>query len=427
MTIFKRFIRIPGSLLARNTILTTGGQAVRIVGQAIWVVLLARAIGPERYGAFAGIAGLATTLGALTGLGSGVLMLQDASREHAQFPVAWKRSLLMALSSGLTFWMIFVLVAPELFRINVGVLLYAAIGLPELICFPLTVTSSYAFQAHERMGIAAMMYALIPLGNLIAVGFFLLFAPRYTLGIYVPFHAIASIIAAVCSTLLVQRLLSPAPCVFSMSRRDVRESLGFSLMRLVDSGTTSLDKTLVLALGGSHVAGIYGSASRLIAVLGMPIASLGAAALPRLFRHSQVDSRAQAKLVSVLLVATVAYGVIAAFLAYALSGVLTILFGNAFTQAAQVARWLAISPLLYGLYALGCNVLVTSHRRALRILAQASGIAILAITALIWIPRFGLKGAVGMLLFSQGATALLLWLLVRWNRRADSPHSVATP
>jgi O-antigen/teichoic acid export membrane protein len=204
--------------------------------------------------------------------------------------------------------------------------------------------------------------------------------------------------------------------------------MGFSLMRIADTGMTSMDKTLVLLLAGNHVAGIYGSAYRLVAVLAMPATSLGMAALPRLFRIHATGTDAHARkpgLVGGLLAATAAYGVIAALLAYVLSSVLPIVFGPAFAQAAQAARWLAISPLLYGLYALGCNVLVTSHRRTLRIMAQAAGIAILTIAALIWVPRFGLKGAVGMLLFSQGATALLLWLLVRWNRRTDGPYSEA--
>jgi O-antigen/teichoic acid export membrane protein len=104
-------------------------------------------------------------------------------------------------------------------------------------------------------------------------------------------------------------------------------------------------------------------------------------------------------------------------LAYLLSKNLPILIVPAFNQAADVARWLAISPLLYGLYALACNVLVTSDRRTVRVLAQACGIAILAISALLWIPKFGLKGAAGMLLFTQFATALLLWALIIWHRR----------
>ena len=419
--------KISGHRLAHNTVLATGWQGIRVALQAVWVILLARAIGPGDYGSFAGMAGLAAALGALTGLGFGMLMIQDASRNHERFAAAWKRALVLTLASGFALWGLYVTMAPLLFHIH-DVWLYAAIGLPELVCLPLTLVASYAFQLHERMGWAGALFSLSATGNLVAVVAFLGLSPEHVLRYYLPFHAAMSVLAGASAVGLVIASLAPAKARFEISRRDIREGTGFSLMRIADTGMTSLDKTLVLLLAGSHVAGIYGSAYRLVAVLAMPATSLGMAALPRLFRIHATGMGALARksgLVGVLLAATAAYGVIASLLAYVLSGVLPMLFGPAFAQAAQAARWLAISPLLYGLYALGCNVLVTSHRRTLRILAQAAGIAILAIAALIWIPRFGLKGAVGMLLFSQGATALLLWLLVHWNRRAGSPHSEA--
>lgn len=417
--------KISGHGLAHNTVLATGWQGIRVALQAAWVILLARAIGPEDYGSFAGMAGLAAALGALTGLGFGMLMIQDASRDHDQFAAAWKRALVLTLASGFALWGLYVAAAPRLFHVH-DVWLYAAIGLPELVCLPVTLVASYAFQLHERMGWAGALFSLSAVGNLVAVVAFLELSPGHALRHYLPFHAAMSVFAGTGAISLVVGLLAPAKARFEISRRDVHEGMGFSLMRIADTGMTSLDKTLVLLLAGSHVAGIYGSAYRLVAVLAMPATSLGMAALPRLFRIHATGTDAPTRksgLVGVLLAATAACGVIAALLAYVLSGVLPIVFGPAFAQAAQAARWLAISPLLYGLYALGCNVLVTSHRRTLRIMAQAAGIAILAITALIWVPRFGLKGAVGMLLFSQGATALLLWLLVRWNRRTNGQHS----
>lgn len=411
---------IAGHRLARNTVLVTGWQVIRVALQAVWVILLARAVGPKDYGAFAGMAGLAAALGSLTGLGFGMLMVQDASRNHEFFAGAWKRAIYLALASGFVLWGLYMGVAPIIFRIQTSPWAYAAIGLPELICFPITIIAAYAFQVHERMGWAGALFTLITIGNLVAVGAFLYVAPTRTLGFYLPFHAVASILASVCAVAIVARLLAPAAAAFSLSKRDIREGMGFSLMRIADTGMTSLDKTLVLLLAGSQAAGIYGSAYRLVAVLAMPATSLGMAALPRLFRNHHADTKAQSRLVGILLTATLAYGLVAAVLAYVLSDLLPILFGPAFANAAEVARWLAVSPLLYGLYALGCNVLVTSDRRTLRVLAQAGGIVILTVTALLWIPRFGLKGAAGMLLFTQFATASLLWGLVRWNRRGRS-------
>lgn len=411
--------RIPTGRLARNTVLATGWMGVRVAAQALWVVMIARAIGPDGYGLFAGMAGLASALGALTGLGFGVLMLQDTSRDRANFPVAWKRALLLASGSGAVLWVLYLAIAPALIQTRIGILPFAAVGLPELICFPLTVLASYAFQAHERMGWAGALYVLIPVGNLLAAGAFLLWAKAPALEFYLPFHAAASVLAAVCAIALVRVLLSPPAVPFSLQRRDVREGFGFSLMRLVETGMTSLDKTLVLKLAGSEVAGIYSSAYRLVAVLAIPATSLGMAALPRLFRTYEQGREPHARLVRTLVGITFVYGILAGFAAWALSDILPFLLGQSFGPAAQAARWLALSPLLYGFYALGCNVLVTSRRRYLRVFAQAAGIALLLIAALLCVPGFGLKGAVAMLLITQAATALLLWALARFGRAAS--------
>ena len=417
---------IPTGRLARNTVLATSWQGVRVALQALWVVLLARSIGPGDYGLFAGMAGLAAALGSLTGLGFGVLMLQDASRNHKHFPIAWKRALRMTLISAITLLGLYICVAPKIFGVHIGFWSYAAIGLPELVCYPVTMIAAFAFQAHERMGCAGTLFTLTAIGNLVAISAFRLLMPTKTLVLYLPFHAAGSILAAVCAVTLVVRLLAPHAADFSMSKRDMREGLGFSLMRIADIGMTSLDKTLVLLLAGSRAAGIYSCACRFVAVLAMPATSLGMAALPRLFRNHQAGAQSpQPNLIGILLIATTAYGIVAAVLAYLLSGFLPVLFGSAFAQAAHAARWLAISPLLYGLYALGCNALLTSNCRKMRIFAQVSGIAVLVASALLLIPRFGLKGAVGMLLIAQGATALLLWLLVYWNHRRTNYRSDA--
>lgn len=410
--------------LAHNTALATGWQGIRVALQAVWVVLLARTIGPGDYGAFAGFAGLAAALGALTGLGFGVLMIQDASRDRDLFAAAWKRALYMALASGLVLWIAYTAVAPLVFRLPVSPWVFAAVGLPELVCLPVTIVASYAFQLHERMGWSGALLTITAIGNLIAVGLFLGTSSTRTLAGYLPFHAAMSVLASTLAMALVVKRLAPTRTSFSINRRDVREGMGFSLMRIADLGMTSLDKTLVLLLAGSEIAGIYGSAYRLVAVLAMPATSLGAAALPRLFRDHHADPNARSRLIRILLASTIGYGLVAAALAWALSGFLPILFGSAFAEAAKVARWLAISPLLYGVYTLGCNVLVTSDRRTLRIIAQASGIAILVIAALLLVPRFGLAGAAGMLLFTQFATSILLWALVIWNRRSTHRASV---
>lgn len=412
---------MPSGRVARNTYVGTAWLALRVSGQAAWIVALGRAIGPSGYGLFSGLAGLAAALGTLSGLGFGVLLLQDGSRDTSRFSAGWKRSLFMTVLSGAVLWLAYVLLAPMLLHEHGSLSMYVAIGLVELVCFPLTVTASYAFQVHERMGWASAVHTLVPMGNLLAAGMFISFDSDRTLVSYLPYHAMMGVLSALVSIALVRKVLSPGATRFSVSFRDLKEGLAFSTMRVADTGLTSLDKTLVLLLSSSSIAGIYSSAYRLITVITMPITSLSMAVLPRLFRMSDdVSTRAERRtLVRRLAIAVSGYGVLAGFATWLLSGMLPMLLGEAFRPAAQAARWLVISPFLYCFYTLGCNVLVTSNRRSMRVASQCAGILILALSANLLVPKYGLKGAVGMLLITQAFTTAILWTSILYSARMN--------
>jgi len=413
--------------LARSTYLASSWLAVRVLEQTLWVVVLARTLGPGGYGLFAGITALAATLGTLTGLGFGVLMLQDASRQIGMLPAAWKKALVMSMASGVVLCILYVLVAPGMFAERVPRGVYAAIGISELICFPIVVVSSYAFQAHERMGWGGAMHALIPAGNLVALGLFLALSPSPDLSGYLPFHAAMAVLTTAGSLLAVKWLLSPGAARFNVSRRDIQEGAGFSAMRLADTAMNSLDKTLVLQLASSQAAGMYSAAYRLISVIILPLTSLSMSVLPRLFRTESGDERSTSLLIRSLALGVTAYGVFAGLATWAASGLLPVLLGRDFAPAASVVRWMAISPLLQGLYIIGANVLVTQRMLTLRILAQSLAIVVLLVSAGILVPSFGLPGAVLMLLVTQASAALLVWLCYLRARTSNSRRLQSKP
>lgn len=416
MSISGLFARWRQSALARNATLAVAWQAVRVAGQALWMIVLARQVGPSSYGLFAGMAGLATALGTLTGFGFGVLMLQDTSRAQESFAATWKNAMGMTLLTGTCLLAVFVGVAFALFHNEGTLMMYVAIGIPELLCVPITIAASYAFQAHERMGWAGALFSLVPLGNLAAVGAFSCMPGAVSIGDYLPFHAASSILASLAAVTLVQRMLAPMPSTFALQRRDLREGAAFSLMRLADTGMTSLDKTLVLQLAGSEIAGIYGSAYRLVAVLAIPATAVGTAALPRLFRANLEQSGANARLLRSLISVNLTWGLLAALGTFVAGRLLPWLLGPGFAAATHLAWWLAPWPLLYGMYTLGCNVLLTSERRHLRTGAQALGMGVMAITAILSMPRLGLAGPAVMLLSTQALLAVLVWGLI-WRQR----------
>src|SRR5690606_23696933 len=120
------------SPLARNTLLMVFWQALRAGLQAAWAIGLARVLGLNGYGTFAGHAGLATALGALSGVGFGLLMLQEASRDAGAFVPRWRKALWRLVISALLLSAVYVGLAVSWLGTSLHWMTLLAIALPEL-------------------------------------------------------------------------------------------------------------------------------------------------------------------------------------------------------------------------------------------------------------------------------------------------------
>lgn len=411
----------PSGSLRHGAILLILWQLLRMGMQAVWMFLIARLLGASSYGTFAGYAGLASAIGSFTGIGFGLTLLQDVSRDRSRFGPSLRHATAATLASGAVFWLLYIATAGYALNGNISLLPVVCIGLPEILAFPFTILASYAYQAHERPGMAGLMYAVIPASNLLAIAAFMWLTAERTLSAYVPYHALFAVLGAAAAWTLMRAELHSTTSNTWPTRRDVRESAGFSLMRVIDTAMTSLDKSLVLRLAGPEIAGWYTAAFRLASVLAIPASALAMAALPRLFRergrtHGQ-------RLPRTLLLASVASGAVAAVGMLAGASALPWLLGASFEGAARAARCLCLAPLLMGLAAAGANVLATSDRRRWRIAAQASGLAGLFAFGGLAMPRYGIAGAAIMLQAALALASLLLWLAVffRPSRNPTEP------
>ncbi len=405
----------PG-VLASGTLLATGWQALRVAGQLLWVVLVARLLGPEEYGTLAGLMALATALGTLTGLGLGLSMLLDVPRDPDSFGGAWTRALWACVGSGAVLVATYVVAAPWLTGLETSWPALSAIAVSEVVCFPTAVLCSYAFQAHDRMGWAHAIYAIIPAASLAALAAFAALQSEPTLESYVAFHVVAVLSATVLLHRLVRWKLQPAASRFQLHGPSLRRGLELSAVRAADVALNTLDKTLLLRIGGGEMAGVYAVATRLASALALPLVTLTSVALPHLTRSATTGGLAERRLIGRLLMVTLLWGAVAAAGMAVLSGLLPVLLGPGFRAASDMALRLSALPLLMGLCSLGCTVLLTAHRQRLRLGVQTVGIGILMASAYALIPRHGLDGAAAMVLIAQSITAAGLWIAIRATR-----------
>ena len=407
--------RLPRGGLARDTARVAFWQAMRIGGQAAWVVLLARLLGPQGYGTFVGVAGLATAVGGFTGLGLGLVMLQDVAREPALFGARWRTALTVCIGSGVVLALLFVGLARWVVGPGVPLEVLVALALSELLLFPLVSVAAFAFSARQRMGIAAALPAVVAVGRVVAALAFGWLTPQRTLQAYVAFHTGTMLLCAGLAWAWVRLALKPSPEPFRLTKRELGEGLGFSVVWMVGNALFSLDKTLVLRLAGAEIAGLYAVTYRFAAVLALPVDALTMAAGPRLFRHGGGTQR-QPGLIPRLVISALLYTLVAGMALWVMTGVLPWLLGPGFRPAVAAARWMALFVPCYGLRLLGSNVLMASDCKTLRAAIEGCGLVVLVLLAFCWLPAYGLTGAVAMICVTEGLLALAVWTVI-WRRR----------
>jgi O-antigen/teichoic acid export membrane protein len=395
--------------MAHNTVLGTLWQFARIAGQALWVVVIARSLGPSGYGAFAGIAGLATTLGGITGLGTGYLLLQNVSRNHSAFGAHWRKVTLTTLFSGLILVALFSGIAHFIVKDHVGIAVIIAIGISEIVCYPMVYTSGFAFQAHERLGWSGSLVAIMSGTRLLAVIVFWFSATTQDLATYALFHLVASMASALCALAMVHMMLRPARARFTLHMNEIREGLSFSAVWFTGNAVAELDKTLALRLAGSEIAGVYSVAYRMVSALTLPVASLALAAQPRLFRQGTNQVEGNPHLVRRLILVAVAYGLAASIALLLLANSLPWLLGQAFEPAVKGVRLLILVPPLLSLRLIGNAVLMTTGRQFIRILVEVPGIILLVGLALLWVPKYGLVGIAMTVTSTEAMLVVGIW------------------
>lgn len=406
--------------LAQNTLLGAAWQFVRVGLQMSTAILVARLLGPGDFGLLAGTTGLATALGGLAGLGTAYLMLQGVSRDHGSFGAHWRKATVTTLISGSALAAAFVGLAAMIFNTHVSIPALMAIGVSELIAYPLVLVASLAFQAHERLGWTSALPAMLAGARLVAACLVWRFAPHADLETYARWYSVASIGLAAFALACTARVLRPARSPFQLTRGEALEGLGFSSLWFTNSGLTELDKTLALKFMGPELAGFYSVAYRMASALVMPVGALVLAAQPRLFRRGAASNREQGNLVEHLSLAAMANAVVAGVVLYFAAGVLPWLLGPQFEGAASAARWLALWPLAYSARLLAGTVLVTRGHRGWRAAAEGVSIAALVLASSLLMPKYGLAGAALAIVGIETLLAASMWLLVSQSRSASN-------
>jgi O-antigen/teichoic acid export membrane protein len=393
--------------IARGTIRTTFVLGLRLVIQAGTLLLVARMLGPHRFGAFAGVAALAVLLGTLSTFGTHLVLLREVSKDPTRRNEVLSYAIPTTFLWGCVLLGIYVLVCTLALRgkaIATPALL--TIGIAEILLQP-----SLTLRAAEHHGLGriarSQILQILPLAlRLIAAGALLLSNAPSPLTAYSYGYLVAALIALGIATKTVPR---PWPSVWKYripSRQQLRNAAGYAALNITAASPGELDKTLATKLLDLSAAGVYAAGARVINATTLPISAMTLAALPRLFREAQRQSWRTTRLLRWLFFTAFAYGVALAVLLWIAAPAFVWVFGPQYDAIQHTIRWLTLAVPGMALRKVAGTVLVAAVRPWLRVAFEIIGVVLLVICALLFAIPYGISGMAIALVCSEWAMAI---------------------
>jgi O-antigen/teichoic acid export membrane protein len=375
--------------MVRKVLWVLLGYAARLTFQFGTFLLLARHLGVDGFGAFAGVLALVGLISPFVEWGGYSLIVRDI-KAGARAERAFGNSLML---SALT--------------VPIGLLALAALkplALPAqswvfVLCIGVGQfvggrTSALVFGIHTAQDDNWRNTVLEVIQGAGLFGFVLLLS-RFSgdlerWGLYYLVNSV--IVGAFATAWIVRRHGRPTTDLGEVRAR-VRPGFHFAVASSAQSAYTDLDKVMLVRLGSEQAAGVYTAAYRLINVAYLPLGAILYTTYPQFFASGQrglVETRAWAHRVARW---SVAYGVLASAALWLLAPLVPVLLGTEYAESVGALRLLCVMLLLQGLTQPFGDVLTGTGRQRLRGQVQLGVLVLNIVLNLLLIPGYGWAGA----------------------------------
>lgn len=413
-------MRMMGGRLARSSLQTSVVLGLRVVTQAVTLLLLVRLFDPQVYGNLVAAATLAVVLGILPSLGSGFMMMaRTPGNAHATAEV-WRYAWPMTTMLGLLLLTCYLPAARLLGgqeALPWRVLFW--LGATELLLMPFTMLLSHALQARERVPLSQLLQWL-PLGlRVLAVLPCFLVPAGERLVLYALLQFAASLLGLLAALWIACRYVTLAWRPRRPALHELRDGASYAGMNLVAANTSEIDKIMAVRVVGAHDAGLYNAMARIMVAMVMPVLAMLASAQPRLFQHAHVPGPEGHRLIRWLALIASAWGVASCALLMACSPLLPMLLGPAYAETARLMPWVALTaPFLALRFAAG-TILVALGRPLERVAYELIGIGVLVLGILVLSPTWNLLGVIVATILAEAAMAMIGWWLAIRRMRSN--------
>ena len=398
--------------LGRNTLKASFGLYLRTGLQTAVFILIARALGPSGYGAFAAVMALTAVFAPFSGCGHDAILVRDVARDHKRFRESWGRSLFMVAVSGLPLVIVVVILGWGILPSSISLWVVAAIALSDLVFARILEMAARAFQAFEWMGRAVVLRVFLSALRLVGVAVMIWVCNTPDVGVWSVFYVAASAIACVVSVLYVNSSIAKPVLRLGGIRASIGEGVFFSISGGAEKINTDIDKAMLARLASLDVAGIYSAAYRIVDVVFTPIGALLASAYAKFFQHGSEGIASNLAYALRILPIPILYAVIGSVTLYVMAPLVIVILGESFSDAIYAIQWLSVLPLLMVGRHFPSMILGGAGFQKERSLCQI-GAALTNIFLNLWlIPLYGWYGAVWATLATEVLLGVMLWLLI---------------
>jgi O-antigen/teichoic acid export membrane protein len=411
------------STIAGNTGVMTVGIGIQILLQAVYFILVTRTMGARFYGAFISISALAGIVAAFSGWGADQLLIRAVATDRSAFSRALGNALIYFAMTGPILAALAALGFRFLVDPAISETTIVLVACTEVLFARANNFAINCFQAFERGRDMAGLGILLYLFRAVAAAVWSATATAPTILSWAWYYMGATLLVAALSLLLVvARLGLP---VWRFNRKDWRDGGFFALQMGSFLGFRDIDKPLVVAWSGLSQAGIYAAAFRIADVMAVPVRALMYSTYVRFFQHGARGTRGSFAFARDLLPAGLALGGIAGIGVAAAAASATLVLGHNYAGVGPILLLLVPMPVLYALYYIGADALITGGHIGRRTLIQLLLPLLDTGLCALWVPRYGAAGAALAAVCTHAVLVAILWLSLFYLARGGAAVAAA--
>jgi O-antigen/teichoic acid export membrane protein len=414
--LLNRIRTLQASSLARNAGWMLFGQGLNLILQAGYFILLARLLGVEEYGIFAGAFAFVAIATPYCSLGSGLLFVRYVSVNFGNYASYWGNILLTTFSIGSLLTLLLCFIAPHLLNpASASLILLVATG--ECIFRQLIICISQVYQAFEQLRMTAAITLLTSFLRLMAVVVLASFMHQATAWQWAVSSLIVTALAAAAASGIVMERYGRPQFDSRIILSRLTEGFGYSLAGATQSAYNDIDKTLLSHYGMNIANGLYAMAYRVVDIATIPITALDTAALPRYFRQSQKGVNSLVGLSVRLAKRAALLGIIMSCCLFLAAPLIPHIIGTGFSGSVAALRWLCLIPAFRGIHQLTGSAITGMGFQRYRTVAQFGASSLNLLLNLWLIPRYGWLGAAWASLVTDGGLGAANWFILQYLQR----------